>query len=291
MRNPALRAALTRYLLLTAGALLNALAVVVFLAPFEIAPAGVSGVAVILNATFGTPIGLFIILGNIPIQYLAARMLGGWRTVADTVFATLIFSAAIDVIPQLVTITAVSDDVLLNAVFGGIISGLGAGLVYRMGATLGGTSTLARLLTARYGLPTSTTYIYANIATVGLAGVAFGWEGAMYAIITLALEGAASDYVLEGPSVIRTAMIVTEHPQPVASAILSQMGRGVTGWDAVGMYTGKTRHILFVTVARFQINELRDIVTQIDPGAFVVVGQGHVAYGQGFIVRGKRASE
>lgn len=274
---------LTRYAFITLGALLNALAVVIFLAPFEIAPSGVSGVAVILNAKLGTPIGLVIILGNIPIQYLAYRMLGGWRMVARTVFATVVFSGAIDLIPQFIDLQAVSDDILLNAVFGGIISGLGGGMVYKFSATLGGTSTLARILTARYGMPISTTYLYANLATVGLAGLVFGWEGALYAIIALALEGAASDYILEGPSVIRTAMIITDHPREVAEVILQQMGRGVTGWEAVGMYTGATRHMLFVTVARFQIEELRDLVNMIDPGAFVVIGQGHVAYGYGFL--------
>jgi uncharacterized membrane-anchored protein YitT (DUF2179 family) len=277
------RAALSRLILITAGAIINGLAVVVFLAPFEIAPAGVSGVAVILNASLGTSIGLVIILGNIPIQLLAARTLGGWRNVAWTIYATVLFSASIDVIPRLAEIAAVSDDVLLNAVFGGIIGGFGGGLVYRAGATLGGTSTLARILTARNGLPISTTYLYANLATVGLAGLVLGLEGALYAIVVLALEGAASDYVLEGPSVIRTATIITDHPAEVAEAILKRMGRGVTGWQATGMYTGSTRYMLFVTVARFQIEELRDCVTGIDPGAFIVVGQGHVAYGRGFI--------
>jgi uncharacterized membrane-anchored protein YitT (DUF2179 family) len=270
-------------LLITAGALLNALAVVVFLAPFEIAPSGVSGVGVILNAKFGTSIGLIIILGNIPIQYFAFRLLGGWRTVAWTVYGTVLFSLSIEFLPRLMTITQVSDDVLLNTVFGGIISGFGGGLVYRAGGTLGGTSTIARILTARYGMPTSTTYLYANLGTVGLAGLVFGWEGAMYAIVALALEGAASDYILEGPSVIRTAVIVTDHPGEVSEVILKNLGRGVTGWQAMGMYTGSTRYVLWVTVARFQIEELRQCVTQVDPGAFIVIGQGHVAYGHGFI--------
>lgn len=277
------RAFLSRFTLITAGALINALAVVVFLAPFEIAPSGVSGVAVILNAKFGTSIGLFIILGNIPILYMASRLMGGWHTVAWTVYGTVLFSTAIDLLPRLMTITQVSDDVLLNTVFGGIISGFGGGLIYRAGGTLGGTSTIARILTMRYGLPTSTTYLYANLGTVGLAGLVLGWEGAMYAIVALALEGAASDYILEGPSVIRNAIIVTDHPAEVSAVILKNIGRGVTGWQAMGMYTGNTRHVLFVTVARFQIEELRGCVTSADPGAFIVIGQGHVAYGHGFI--------
>jgi uncharacterized membrane-anchored protein YitT (DUF2179 family) len=132
------------------------------------------------------------------------------------------------------------------------------------------------------GLPISTTYLYSNLGTVLLAGLVLGWEGALYALVALAVEGAASDYILEGPSVIRTAVVITNNPREVADGILFQLGRGVTSWQATGMYTGQTRHILYVTVARFQINALRTIVAGIDPGAFIVIGQGHVAYGEGF---------
>jgi uncharacterized membrane-anchored protein YitT (DUF2179 family) len=268
---------------MTVGALIGAMAVVVFLEPFDIAPSGVSGIAVIINHLFEqAPIGVLILLGNIPIQYMAYRMLGGWKVVAWTVYVLIVYTLAIDVFAPLFPTEGVSDDVLLNALFGGIIGGVGSGLVYRVGGTFGGTSTLARILQEKWGQPLSSTYLYTNILTVALAGMVFGWEGALYATIALAVEGAISDYVLEGPSVIRTAMIVTDHPREVADAILYGIGRGVTGWTATGMFTGTERNILFVTVARFQINSLRQVVTQTDPAAFIVIGQGHVAYGYGF---------
>lgn len=98
----------------------------------------------------------------------------------------------------------------------------------------------------------------------------------------LFVAGATTDYVLEGPSVVRTCVIITNQPQVVADAVMKGMGRGVTGWQATGMYTQQPRHVLYVTVARSQVTDLLRTVQAADPHAFMVVGQGHTAYGRGF---------
>ncbi|HEX2906662.1 MAG TPA: DUF2179 domain-containing protein, partial [Phototrophicaceae bacterium] len=116
-----------------------------------------------------------------------------------------------------------------------------------------------------------------------LAGLAFGsWASALYAAVALFVGGVAADYVLEGPSVIRTATIVTDQPETVASAIMTEMRRGVTAWPGTGMFTEQGHTVLFVTIARPQVGKLRQIIFAADPAAFVVIGQGHVAYGKGF---------
>ena len=272
------QAIVIRWLTITAGTIVGAMGVMVFLAPFDIAPGGMTGLAVILNRLVGTPIGMMILIGNIPILYLGYRMLGGWQVVAWTVYVTILYSFAVDVLALLLPIDALSDDRLLNTLYGGI----GSGLIYRSGATFGGTSMLARILQIRYGLPLSNTYMYANILVVFLAGVFLGWESALYAMIVLSLEGIASDYVMEGPSVIRTVTIITEQPEEVSHTIMHEMNRGVTSWEATGMYTHQMRHVLFVTIARTQVAALRQLVLSIDSRAFIVVGQRHVAYGEGF---------
>lgn len=276
------RLLLLRFVLLTAGTLIWIVSVAVFLAPFDIAPAGVSGAAVILNSWVGTPIGLVTLLGNLPILYLAYRRFG-WTTVASTVYCVVLFSVLTDIITPMFPAQGISDDRLLNALFGGVIGGVGAGFIYKAGGTSGGTSTLARILQDKFGMPLSTTYLYTNLVVVGFAGLIYGWEGALYAIVVLATEGAASDYILEGPSVVRNGIIITNHPQEVAQAIMVTMHRGVTSWQAKGMYTGQERTMLLVTVARFQIDQLRQTVAAVDPEAFIVIGQAHVAYGQGFL--------
>lgn len=272
-----------RILMISLGTLIWVISVSVFLAPVNIAPAGITGLAVILNNVWGTPIGVVVLLGNIPIQILAYKMLGGWRPVLATIYAVVLFTVLSELLAPYFPTTGISTNPLLNAIFGGLIGGLGGGITIKAGGTSGGTSTLARILQARYGLPLSTTFLYTNLVIVALAGVVFGWEGALYAMVALAAEGAATDYVLEGPSVVRTGILVTTRPKELSEAIMTALRRGVTGWEVVGMYTGQPRTMLFVTVARFQIDELRQIVAAVDPEAFVVIGQGHVAYGEGFL--------
>ncbi|MDZ4765079.1 MAG: YitT family protein [Chloroflexota bacterium] len=269
-------------ILLTLGAFLSALSVIVFLQPSQVAPSGVSGVAVILNTLIGTPVGVVILLGNIPIQIIAYRMLGGWRVVAATLYAVVAYSIMIEVLTPYFPVSGVSGDALLNALFGGIVGGIGGGLALRGGGTMGGTSTLGRILQDKYGVPLSSSALYTDGAVVLLAGLVYGWEGALYAIVALWVTGAVTDYVLEGPSVIRTAVIVTDFAQVVSDAVLTEMGRGATGWQAQGMYTGATHSVVYVTVARGQVEDLRHLVFSVDPNAFMVVGQGHSAYGRGF---------
>ncbi|MFN8449640.1 MAG: YitT family protein [Anaerolineae bacterium] len=266
--------------LLTVGAIISAVAVIVFEAPFKIAPGGISGIAIILNYVIHTPIGLVILLGNIPIQILGYRMLGGWRVIAATIYAVALYSVLIDVLTPYFGI--VSDDRFLNAVFGGLIGGVGTGLVLRGGGTMGGTSTLGRILQRRYGIPLSSSTLYTDGAVVLLAGLAFGWEATLYAMVGLFVGGATADYVLEGPSVVRTAVIITDHPHEVADRILLDLHRGVTAWDAKGMFTEQPHTVLYVTIGRSEVNLVRRMVRSVDPDAFLVIGQGHAAYGEGF---------
>ncbi len=268
--------------LLTVGGILSGVSLNVFYAPYEIAPSGVSGVSVILNHLIGTPIGLMVLLLNIPIQILAYRMLGGWRIVLKTAYVVAIYSLAIDVLAPYLPASGITNDRLLSALFGGILGGIAGGLVYRAGGSFGGSSTLALILQKKLGTAFNSTYLYTDGLVVTLAGLVFGWESALYAIVAIYVDGTAADYVLEGPSTIRTAMVITNRPQEVASLIMRDLGRGVTQWAGTGMYTGQVRHVLFVTVRRPEVGNLRQLVYSVDPHAFMVVGQGHTAYGEGF---------
>lgn len=267
---------------LTAGAVLGALAVVLFFAPANIAPGGLSGIAIILNSQIGTPIGLVTLLLNVPLLALGYRMLGGWATVAGAVYVVVLSSLLMDVLVPFFPAAGVTADPLLNAIFGGIISGISGGLVYRVGGTIGGTTIITRIIQQKFGVPISSSTMYIDGAIVGLAGLALGWEAAMYAIIALFVYGAIADYVMEGPSLIRTAIIITDQPEAVSQAIITDLQRGVTGWDGRGMFTQKDHTVLFVTILRPQVNALQQLVLDVDPAAFVVIGQGHVAYGAGF---------
>jgi uncharacterized membrane-anchored protein YitT (DUF2179 family) len=290
--NQSWQSLLNQYFWMTVAVAISAVAVIVFLAPFDIAPSGISGVAVILKDLINTPIGLMTFVLNIPIQIMAYYMLpGSWRVVVRTMYVLLVYSVMLDVLGGFIPDDGVSENILLNAIFGGVLEGIAGGLSFRAGGSFGGTSTLALIIRRKMGTPMSTTLLYTDVLVILAAGVAFGWEAALYATLSLFISGLASDYVLEGPAVIRTAVIITTEPDAVSEVIMVKLDRGVTGWEVTGMYTKQKRWMLYVSTQRSQIRELQRLVRQVDPGAFVVVGQGHSAYGEGFTQRERLVSE
>jgi len=266
-------------LLLTAGAVLLALSVDLFLVPSDLAPGGVSGLAIILRRLIGTPVGLTMLLLNLPMLVLGYARLGRLRFLVRTAFVVLLYNLGVDVLARWTPAGGLTQDLLLNALFGGVVGGIGTGLVFRGRGTSAGTGVVSRIVQLRTGVPISQVYLITDGAVVLLAGVVFGWEKALYALITLFVWGLAADYVLEGPSTIRTVFIVTDEPASVARAVLNGLGVGVTTWPAQGEFTGAAHAVLFCTVGRPDVTALRSIVSEADRDAFVVVGQGHQASG------------
>lgn len=270
------------YGLILIGAVIAALNVALFLAPHDIAPGGVSGLSIIINAFTGWPIGLMMLAFNIPLLMLGFRTLGGRRFLSRTLFFVFVSTLGVDVITPYVPPSGISDDLLLNAIYAGVVGGISSGLVHRASGNVGGTGILARFIQQLTGTPLSQVYLYTDGAVVLLAALVFGWEAGLYAMITVFVWGVVADYVLEGPAVIRTATIVTDKGELVARAIMKHLGRGVTAWSGVGKYTHTTHEVLFATVMRSQVGDLRDVVAAVDPHAFVVIGQAHQALGSGF---------
>ena len=274
-----LRATLQDYVLLTVGGVLMAANLNLFLAPSNIAPGGVSGTAIIVNKFTGWPIGLTMLVLNVPLAVLGFRHLGRFRFLIRTVYVMLLYSLGVDFLARWIPSGGITDDLLLNALYGGVVGGLGVGLVYRGGGTTAGTGILGRLLQMRTGIPVSQIYIVTDGGVILVAGLVFGWEKGLYALMTLFVWGLAADYVLEGPSVVRTAFIITDKPQAVAHAVLSNLRLGVTAWPAQGMFTKSEHMVLFCTVSRPYEGALKSVLAGVDPDAFLVIGHGHQASG------------
>lgn len=267
------------FLLLTAGALILAVNLNVFLAPSNLAPGGVMGIAVIVNAFTGWPLGLIMLVLNIPLLVLGFYNLGRFNFLIHTSYVVLVYSIGADLMTGWLPVSGITDDLLLNAIYAAVLGGIGSGLVYRGNGTSGGTGVLARVIQLRTGLPVSQVYLFTDGAVVLLAVILFGWEIGLYSLITLFIWGVVVDYILEGPSVVRTAFITTDHPGEVSQALLERLRLGVTSWPAQGMFS-ETRHtFLFCTVSRADVNILRTTVMSEDPDAFVVIGHGHQAIG------------
>jgi uncharacterized membrane-anchored protein YitT (DUF2179 family) len=268
-------------LLIALGSLIQAVGLDMFLVPGRLSAGGVSGLAQIINRYTGWPIGGMIILLNIPLFVLGWRFLGGRRFLLRTFFAVAVYAVLVDLL-ALVLPSNLTDDSFLNALFGGVLLGVGLGLVFRAKGTTGGTDILARLLGKWRGIPLSESYLFTDTAVVLGSALAFSWTLALYAVVGLYACGLAAELASEGSGVVRAATIITEAPQEVADRILRDLARGVTMWPGTGMYSGKERQILYCAISRAEVNPLKEIIYEVDPGAFVVIGQAYEALGEGF---------
>ena len=188
--------------LLFLGSAIQAVGMDLFLIPGRLAAGGVSGVAQIINRYTGWPIGLMIILFNIPLFVLGWRFLGGRRFLIRTFFAVGVYAVLLDVLALFLPAN-LTDDSVLNALFGGVLLGGGLGLVFRAKGTTGGTDILARLLGKWRGIPLSESYLLTDTAVVIGSGLAFSWTLALYAVVALYTCGLAAELASEGSGVVR----------------------------------------------------------------------------------------
>jgi uncharacterized membrane-anchored protein YitT (DUF2179 family) len=273
-----LRKTVPDYLLLTIGSIILAIDFDVFLAPFNIAPGGTSGAAIIINKFTGWLPGLTMLILTVPMLILGFYYLGRFRFLIRSSYVTLLYSLGIDLMAKYLPY-GITDDLLLNALYGGVLGGIGIGFVYRGGTSSAGSSVISRVINLKTGIPNSQVYMLIDGGVILIAGLVFGWEMALYAFVTLFIWGIVADYVLEGPSVVRTAFIVTDEPENVSQALLNRMGIGVTSWTGKGMYTHTEHTTLFCALKRPDVKILTSIVKEVDPSSFVVISQGHQAMG------------
>ena len=279
------------YLLIILASLIQAASLWIFFVPANLASGGVSGIAQLINHFTDWPIGLMVLIGNVPLFLLGWRFLGGRRFAMRTAAAIITYSLLTDLLMKIPAFVHYSDilindlkgDIFLNSLYGAIISGIGFGLVYRARGTSGGSDILARILNKWRGVSMTQSYLMVDTAVILSAGFIFGWKAALYAMITLYVSGLVSETVLEGGGTVRTAMIITNRPEDVSARVIENMERGVTYLEGRGAYTGNSRPVLYCVVSRAEVSTLKTIVHEIDPDAFMVIGVAHEALGEGFM--------
>ncbi|VAW33374.1 hypothetical protein MNBD_CHLOROFLEXI01-943 [hydrothermal vent metagenome] len=273
-------------LLMVTGACLAAFGYAMFQVPHNIAAGGVSGISLIINLFAGWPIGLLYWLLNLPLLVIGFYNLGRWPFLLRTLAAATIFSIATDAfiqfMPQLLNQYPLTNDLLLTTIYGGIVGGIGGGLIYRSGGTMGGTGIIGRIIQMKTGRPLSQVYFYTDSLTIAAAGLVFGWDIALYGFLMLFLNGLASDYTLEGSSSTRTATIITDNPQVVIDALMIHLHRGVSYWEVTGGFSGQKRYLVLCTVTRPQVSLLKQVTAKADPKAFLTIGVSHEAMGADF---------
>lgn len=270
------------YGLISLGALLQALAIRLFLVPAGLVNGGISGLAQIINHFTGLPIGMMILVGNLPLFFIGWRFLGGRRFAMRTAYAVVTIAAFTDLLVLVLPADGLTSDLFLNALYGGVTSGIGYGLVYRGQGTSGGSDILARVLNNWRGISISQSYLLTDSLIMFLGGLVYSWENALYAIVMLYISGAAAEVSTEGANVVRTALIITAQPEAVTAQILEYLERGVTILSGKGAYTGSDRPVLYCVITRPEVTQLKTLVHECDPDAFIVIGQAHEAFGEGF---------
>lgn len=282
-----IRGELKRLPLLILGTLIAAFGFAVFLAPNNLSAGGLTGIGLIINHYTGWPVGTLFLILNLPLIIVGFRELGRWPFVWRTLIASVLFSVFTDLfiwlMPQVLDPFPPTDDVLLSAIYGGLLGGIGAGLVFRTGSSTGGTTIIGRLIQGRTGLPLSQSFIYTDGLILIAMGFVFGWQTTLYGLLILIINGLTADFILEGASITRVANIVTNHPQEISEALIRGFGRGVSYWPITGGYTGKTRYMVTCTIYRSQMRDVQEVVAAVDPQAFVTISIGQRAFGQGFV--------
>ena len=286
MSGTTIRTLIRNYLLIIIGTALMAFAIASVLEPASLVTGGFSGIAIIVKQYTGhlipggVPLSVTNLVLNIPVFLIAIR-LKGLRYLIHTLFATVMLSFWLSVLP---VIPLAGDDLLLASLYGGILMGAGIGLVFVTGATTGGTDLIAALVQHFLRHYSISNILWVIDTAVVLVGVyLYGIQITLYAIIAIYLTSKISDGIIDGLKFSKAAFIITEKPEALAALVMEELGRGVTGISATGMYSGDSKNMLLCVVSKKEIVRLKELAKSCDPNAFVIVTDVREVLGEGFI--------
>nr|WP_309098827.1 YitT family protein [Fredinandcohnia onubensis] len=268
-----------KILIVTFGAILNAAALNLFLIPADVYSSGFTGISQLLFRILGdyTPIhistGVILLLLNIPVAIL------GWKKVGKSFTLYSFISVALTTLfLAIIPLERISNDILLNAVFGAVIQAIGIGLTLKWGASTGGLDIIALVLSRSKDKPIGTYIFTLNGLIIITAGFLFGWEKALYTLVALYVLTKVIDTV-HTSHVKVTAMIVTKKADELKSAIHSNLVRGITLIPAKGAFSSETKDMLMIVLTRYELYDLERIIKEVDPQAFTNIVQTIGVYG------------
>ena len=266
-------------LVLVLAGTINAVGVTMFLAPVNLYDSGISGTSMLLWQI--TPpeysLSLFLILLNIPLFLFGMRKQGVLFTVYS-LWAVAVYSVVSYIISYVLPVDVASSspfagtDLLLCAVFGGLISGAGSGITIRFGGAIDGIEVLAVIFAKRVGITVGTFVMIYNVILYIAIGIFFSsWQLPLYSIITYTVAIKSVDFIVEGLDKAKSLMIITTKEEEICRAISDEFGRGITQIEARGYYSGQRKCAIYFVVNRFQLTKLKNIIHEIDPYAFITV--------------------
>lgn len=255
------------------GCILVSIGLQVFLIPNNIIDGGITGISIVLSYITQIPLGVFIFILNTPFFIIGYKQIG--KTFAlSTLFSVVTLSIGVTIFNPIESITR---DVLLASVFGGITVGTGVGLIIRNGGSLDGTEIVAIILDRRTAFSIGEIVMFFNLFILSSAGLVYGWDRAMYSLITYFIAFKVIDITVEGLDETKAIFIVSERHKDITEAILARLGRGVTLLEGKGGYKGASTNVIYVVVTRLEIAKLKSIVHGFDENALVTIGDVEVS--------------
>jgi len=272
---------LRKLFLITAGCALFGLGFDLFLQPNHMNAGGVSGIGQLLEHLLGFgSVAFWSVVINVPLFLMSIRGVGR-EFFAGSLVGMLLMNLFIELF---LLIPAPETEPLLAALYGGLLTGAGCGLIFISGASSGGVDILARLLRPRFpAMPIGKIILAMDIITVSLTGLVFGdVNKALYSAVTLYVCSIALDGVVYGLDYSTVALIISDHDEAIAEEITKKLERGVTLLDGRGYYSGQNKQVLLSAIKKRQAAELKQLVMDIDPTAFIILQEAHQVLGDGF---------
>lgn len=271
--------------LIIVGSAIFAVGVDSFEIPNGLAAGGITGLATVFHALAQTvginlPVGIQTIVMNVLLLLLVIKT-GNRGYIVRTIIGILACGVLTDALAPFVPVLG-QNDLLLCALWGGVITGVGLGLVFRTGGNTGGTDIISQFVARKASIPMGTAIIIVDGIVIALSAPVFSVENALYAAVAMYICGKVIDAVVDGPRSERAAYIISEKHAQIASAILYELDRGCTELQARGLWSGEDRPVIFCVLGRSQVPLLKEAVAQIDPEAIVIISEVHEAFGEGF---------
>ena len=254
------------FLGIAVGAVIAAFAIEEFLVPNTILDGGVVGISIMVSYLTKLPLAILTVALNLPFLLIGTRKMGK-LFIAKSAFGMAVFAGFLQIFEPLRDAT---EEYLLAVCFGGVLLGLGVGLVIRCGGCLDGTETVAIMLNRRFKLPVGRVVLAFNVVIFVVAGFLFGFDRAMYSLLTYFITSKALDVVENGIDQTKAAMIITNDAKEISEQIFLKLGRTVTLMEGEGLVSGK-KTVLYCVLTRFEIHELREIIDNVDSSAFIAI--------------------
>ena len=280
LKKKGLRQKVIQLLIIALGSVIYAVGISLFLDPNRLAPGGITGIAVILNRLAGVETGTLYFLLNVPIILLGIWKFG-IRFIARTIYAIALISFCSNL---LAAVGPLTDDLLMAGAIGGIMIAVGVGLIFKAGATTGGTDIIIKLLRLRYRfLRTGFLFLCTDVIIVTISGFVFqDLQVAFYALMSVIITGRMLDFVLYGSDEAKLLYIITDEPDRIGSRLMNELDVGITFLEGHGGWTGKEKKVIFCVAQKRLEPEVEEIVKEEDPRAFMVVTSAKEIYGEGY---------